>query len=310
MNNVYFKSRTGLRPSNEDRHVIIVNHDGHDPSIHSHDLFCVFDGHGGNQVSTLLSNIVPKIFMNKKLIYPLDNKKDNKYRITNLCSKIQDILTTKYANQSKECGSTCLTIIKYKQNDTNVLDIINVGDSRAIVCHGTKAIQLTEDHKPLQPKELRRITKSGGQVYCDGIEWRIDNLSLSRAFGDSLSKFTQPVPDFYKYIITKNDKFMVLACDGLWDVMDNQTVTNFILYHCYDASGNRINEKNNIACKLADYAISQGSSDNVTVIIVFFDDVESKPSIRRTHKKYIDSIIPLLPDVDIQLPKIMIDLPK
>jgi serine/threonine protein phosphatase PrpC len=127
------------------------------------------------------------------------------------------------------------------------------------------------DHKPASPSEKQRITKQGGVVYFDGIDWRIDNLSLSRAFGDTSSPHTSPVPDVYDYKLCSNDKFIILACDGLWDVIDNRTAVNFVLHFCYDVKGNRINENVNIAEKLARYAIEMGSTDNVSIIILFLD---------------------------------------
>jgi serine/threonine protein phosphatase PrpC len=63
---------------------------------------------------------------------------------------------------------------------------------------------------------------------------------------------------------------MVLACDGLWDVLQNQDVVNFVLSNSYDEKNNRINKNTNIARKLAEYAIMRGSGDNITCIVVFF----------------------------------------
>lgn len=264
---VFFKSRIGRRHTNEDRHTIYLNFDGHDAEKNSIDLFCVYDGHGGPHVSTLLSDIIPKFFLDKRMIYPLHKRQINK-----MYDGIQKLLLEKYPTKTMECGSTCLVAVKIKCNNDVVLNIINVGDSRAIICSGTSAFAITTDHKPLYPSEIQRITKQGGVVYCDGLDWRVDNLSLSRAFGDASSKFTPPIPDLFMHKLNKNDKFMVLACDGLWDVMDNQTVVNFILYYCYDENGNRKNKNLDIASKLTLHAISQGSTDNITAIIVFFDE--------------------------------------
>ena len=264
--NVYFKSQLGKRRTNEDRHTIFLNSDNHDTTKNPIDLFCVYDGHGGNHVSTLLSEIMPKFFMDKRMSLPLHKKQIHK-----LCDGIQKLLVEKYPTQTKECGSTCLMAIKYKNHGDDLINFINVGDSRAIICSCTTAYQITTDHKPLYPEEINRITKQGGVVYCDGLDWRVDNLSLSRAFGDATSKFTPPIPDLFLHKINKNDKFIVLACDGLWDVLDNQSVVNFILYYCYDGNGNRKNKNLNIANKLSLYALAQGSMDNVTVIVVFLD---------------------------------------
>lgn len=262
---VYSKSKIGMRRTNEDKHTVFLNYDGHDADKQPVDIFCIYDGHGGGHVSTLLSEIFPNFLSDKHMLYPLHKKQVNK-----ICEGVQKILIENFASKTKECGSTCLMAIRYKYEESDLLNVINVGDSRAIICTGTTAVPVTSDHKPLYPVEKQRIMKQGGVVYCDGMDWRVDNLSLSRAFGDSSSKYTPPIPDLFLKRISKNDKFMVLACDGLWDVLDNQTVVNYILHFCYDENGKRINEKLDIANKLATYAIAQGSTDNVTVIVVFF----------------------------------------
>ena len=262
---VHFKSKVGTRSTNEDRHTIILNSEGKDPTRQSIDIFGIYDGHGGSHVASILANIVPKIFLDKRVVYPL-----HKSYVTKVCNHIQQILQEDFANKSKECGSTCLLIIKFKHNNDDMLNIINVGDSRAILCSGKTVANLTVDHKPLNPEEKQRITNSGGNVVFDGLEWRVSSLSLSRAFGDTSSKFTPPIPDLFSRKISPNDRFIIMACDGLWDVVDNQTAANLVMHYCYDSTGQRrVNDKLNIAAKLADYALLQGSSDNVTVIVIF-----------------------------------------
>lgn len=262
---VYFKSKIGIRRTNEDRHTIILNSNGQDQIKQAIDMYGIYDGHGGNHVSTILSDIAPKLFLDKRISYPL-----RKNHVNKICSNVQKILQDNFTAKTKECGSTCLLVFKFKYNNADILNIVNIGDSRAIICTNTTGNALTMDHKPLNPVEKQRIIMQGGTVYYDGLEWRIDNLSLSRAFGDTSSKYTPPIPDLFVHKISKNDKFMILACDGLWDVVDNQTAVNLVLHYCFDKDGKRINEKLNIAAKLADFALSQGSTDNVTIIIVFF----------------------------------------
>jgi serine/threonine protein phosphatase PrpC len=209
--------------------------------------------------------MIPNIFLDQRLKYPLRKSQVNK-----ICDNIQKILIENYSAKSKECGSTCLLVVKFNYEGQKYLNIMNVGDSRAILCSGTRAYPLSMDHKPLNPVEKSRIIKQGGNIYYDGLEWRVESLSVSRAFGDHSSKYTHPTPDLFLHKISKNDKFIILACDGLWDVVDNQTAVNMVLNFCYDSSGNRIvNKKINISKQLTDYALSQGSSDNISVIVVF-----------------------------------------
>ena len=91
-------------------------------------------------------------------------------------------------------------------------------------------LQLTQDHKPNDKNERSRINKLGGKIYYDGYDWRIKDLSLSRAFGDIEAKpFVSHLPQIYRYKINNNDKFIIFACDGLWDVISNKKAINFVL---------------------------------------------------------------------------------
>ena len=88
------------------------------------------------------------------------------------------------------------------------------------MCRGNKASQLTVDHKPNLTSERKRIQNLGGSINYDGSDWRIKGYSLSRSFGDIDAKpFMSHMPNIYRYKLNKNDKFIIFACDGLWDVL-------------------------------------------------------------------------------------------
>jgi serine/threonine protein phosphatase PrpC len=171
------------------------------------------------------------------------------------------------------CGSTCLAVCHYKDNNNkDNLNIFNTGDSRCVICRNNIGIPLTLDHKPNWPAERCRINKLGGSIRKDGSVYRINDLSVSRAFGDLESKkFVDHRPDLFNYKLKKGDKFMIVACDGLWDVMSSQDAVNYVIENCYDVEMNRINHNVNISRKLAQYAIDLQCGDNVTAMVVFFD---------------------------------------
>ncbi len=269
----YSTSLKGLRPQNEDTHVIIENIDGNNlggagaganyPKIN---FYSVFDGHGGKQVSHYLKDTLPLFFNDNRVKYPLTKK-----YIVNVYDHMQNKLKeTKYATR---VGSTALVVIHFKMDNENYLNIINTGDSRCILCRDNFAIPLTKDHKPNLVEEKYRIEKLGGTIVFDGYDWRIKDLSVSRAFGDvDATPFVTHRPNIFKYKIDKTDKFMVIGCDGLYDCLENTDITNFILLHCYDQTlTKRINQNINIAKRLGDHAISKGSTDNISVIVVFFE---------------------------------------
>ena len=265
---VHSVSLKGKRPQNEDKHNIILNIDGKNEKSSSVNFFGVYDGHGGKFVSKFLEKNLPKFFMDKRVIYPLKNTYINTV-YTDFQNFLKSEKCNKYANH---CGSTCLITVHYKINDQDYITVLNSGDSRCVLCRDNIAVPLTKDHKPHWPEEKQRIEKLGGKIYYDGSDFRIKDLSVSRAFGDlDAQPYLTNLPDIFRYKMEQEDKFIVMACDGLWDVLSNSDVVNFILSECYDSSlENRINKNVNISRKLAEHAIKTGSTDNITVLVIFF----------------------------------------
>ena len=129
-----------------------------------------------------------------------------------------------------------------------------------------ECVEITKDHKPNSPEERNRIEKLGGKISFDGVDWRVKDLSLSRAFGDvECTPYVTHLPQIYCRKLSTGDKFLILACDGLWDVLSNQDAVDFII----DLETR--NYKGNYAKVLAEYALEKGSMDNVTVIVYYFD---------------------------------------
>ncbi|XP_071732101.1 probable protein phosphatase 2C 33 [Rutidosis leptorrhynchoides] len=156
--------------------------------------------------------------------------------------KVMDRELRMYANIDCFCsGTTAVTLIKQGQD----LIIGNVGDSRAILCTRDKtnsliAVQLTVDLKPNLPAEAERIRKCKGRVFAlqdePGVSrvWLPNNdspgLAMARAFGDfCLKDFGLiSVPDIFYRHLTENDLFVVLATDGIWDVLTNKDVVDIV----------------------------------------------------------------------------------
>lgn len=119
------------------------------------------------------------------------------------------------------------------------LYVANAGDSRAVACKGGKAEALSFDHKPTQETERHRIVTAGGFVSEIGGVARVNaNLNLSRAIGDLRYKINRSLPPSGQIItaepdvtvtkIEKEHEFVILACDGVWDVMSNQEAVDFV----------------------------------------------------------------------------------
>jgi len=169
-------------------------------------------------------------------------------------------------------------IVAMVEIDNDRIIISNSGDQRAVLCRGEMAIQLTFDHKPDDPNELLRIQGCGGYVTENK---RVDGvLALSRALGDNdLQPHVTYEPELFFVETVPDDKFLILACDGLWDVVTNQQAVDIVL-GCDDAVS--------AATALRDIANSLGSLDNISVIVYFFDF--SLNSRGRKTSKYTDSV--------------------
>ena len=232
----HFVSLKGMRPSNEDFHNIILGLNNDDVTMAKVNYYGIYDGHGGKFVSKFLSDNLPHLFITNKVVYPLDINYVHK-----MYDKVQSVLFTKHEREVMECGSTCIVVCHFKENQKDFLNIMNTGDSRCVICRNNIAVPLTRDHKPDWPDETARINKLGGHIRKDGNVYRINDLSVSRAFGDmSSSKFVSHKPDLYKYQITDKDRFIIISCDGLWDVVSSQDAVNYVLKHCYDLEMKRI----------------------------------------------------------------------
>jgi serine/threonine protein phosphatase PrpC len=259
-------SLQGKRNANEDQHYHVLNINGEDPKLNNINFFGVFDGHGGKLVSKYLKETMPQFFTTKfkKNLY-LKDENASKYFIK-VYELLQNKLQSDHPRAVVHCGSTACIGIQYKDSDDkNKIWILNVGDSRVIKCNKDNiAEQLSLDHKPNNLEERTRIEELGGNIQYDGSDWRINGLSLSRAFGDLDCKpYVTHLPQIYKYDIHTNDKFIIFACDGLWDVLSNQDVVDFI--------NELINKKfkGNYSKELAEHAINKGSLDNVSAIVYF-----------------------------------------
>lgn len=251
----------GLRPYNEDRVSISSNLDGNNTEIRNIDYFALFDGHGGNEISEYLKNELIEYIIKYKS--DIKSNSFNDYII-----KTFDIIQKKLTNyhiKSKICGSTALISILYNYNKKQYVKIINLGDCRAIICNSNNiAIPLSVDHKPMSYNEYYRIKEMKGNITIEeGDDPRICGMAVSRAFGDLDAKpYVSHEPDIYNYEIT-SEKFIVLGCDGVWDVLSNQDVVDFVLFEL-----KRTKNLKKICKKLTQYALDKGSQDNITVIIV------------------------------------------
>ena len=114
--------------------------------------------------------------------------------------------------------------------------LINCGDSRSLISTENHVALCTYDHKPINPAERERIHNAGGSVMIQRVN---GSLAVSRALGDfeykcvegrgACEQLVSPEPEIYvKERDYEKDEFVVLACDGIWDVMSNEDLKEFI----------------------------------------------------------------------------------
>ena len=217
----------GWRYRMEDAHLHQLNNN-------FYDIFGVFDGHGGKEVSVFVKNHFIEEFMNSqstkcenipnalvetflKMDELLKSKKGKEeLKLLNKQSKEEDDLQDKKSKNknlekdfykyldpknSKNCDissitgcTSCVIIIDQKFKK---IFFANAGDSRAVICKKGVAYQMSHDHKPDSAKEKNRIYKSGGWVS----EGRIKgNLNLSRSLGDFEYKQNKKLSAQYQMI--------------------------------------------------------------------------------------------------------------
>ena len=287
-------SEQGIRPSNEDTHAFAMNlgSDGQRvlDKFGAVDFFAICDGHGGDDVSRCVIHYLRTVFLNNKITYPLQQD-----YLDSCYDAIQKKLLSRLHNVATECGSTAMVGVRFcDSEDREFFQVVNLGDCRTVLSRDGLAIPLNKDHKPswidekIRIDEVNRKMKTDYPIYWAEGDWRILGLSVSRVFGDfSATPYVTHYPESFVHRLLPEDEFIIMACDGLWEVMENYEAVNFVRdqlsnhdyygsshpdrYHIGSAYPTSETERSrHISKKLASYAIAKGSGDNVTVLIIFF----------------------------------------
>ena len=211
-------------------------------------LFGIFDGHGGNDVVKYIKDRIPEIIKkNLNDLYPIEQCFINSF------NKIDEEL--KFYD-SEYTGSTA-TIVLIQDNK---IYCANVGDSRAYIIYDNYIKKITVDHKCSVPEEAERIIKDGGKITKNRVQGQ---LVLSRSLGDLYVKKYGVInlPDISTNTIDYNIKYVIIASDGIWDVVDEKTVLNM----------SKMKKNADDFCKdLVKLAIEKESKDNISCIVISF----------------------------------------
>ncbi|KAJ8752487.1 hypothetical protein K2173_004775 [Erythroxylum novogranatense] len=263
-------------------------------------MFCgIFDGHGpwGHYVAKKVRESMPSSLLcnwqealaQAALDPDMDLETDKKHQRFNVwkrsyvktCTAIDQELEESRKIDSFDSGTTALTIVRQGE----IIFVANVGDSRAVLATtlddgSLVPVQLTEDMKPNLPGEAERILQCKGRVFCLADEpgvhrvWLPDEespgLAMSRAFGDYCVKDygVTSVPEVMQRHITSRDEFVILATDGVWDVISNQEAVQIV-----SSTPNRAKAAKRLAecAALAWKRKRKGMAmDDISAICVFF----------------------------------------
>jgi protein phosphatase 1B len=245
----------GYRDSMEDAHCSLLSLPI--KGLENWSFFGVFDGHGGDEISNYVSKELINSILNadKELFELLSSNNEiasSLYEnrliqaITNGFYNIDDEMR-KIRLRTNDPGSTAAACLI---TPTQIY-LINLGDSRGFIVSSNQIKITTQDHKPENEIEKERILNAGGKVEFRGKSYegkeiydiKIEGmrLSMSRALGDYLMKCNPDKdrceqiviakPDIYVYERSiEKDEYLVLACDGIWDVIENDELKQFIDY--------------------------------------------------------------------------------
>ena len=231
-------------------------------------FFAVYDGHGGRGVAEFLEE---RLDHNVRLELEHSEKESSGGKCAPrpvaecLCSAyfITDIESSKRGLMMS--GSTAATCLIRREGDGNrrVLYAANVGDTRAVLCRkGGTAQRLTYDHKASDPSEMKRIEESGGFVLRKRV---LGILAVSRSFGDhSMKKFVVARPHVTETVLTEDDDFLIIACDGVWDILTDQEAVDLVRREMEQNS----NENAAVANVLVQRSLAGGSTDNITALVI------------------------------------------
>ncbi|KAJ1288616.1 hypothetical protein BS78_02G101600 [Paspalum vaginatum] len=246
-------------------------------------LFGIFDGHGGDGAAKAVSKILPGNLANI-LSHP-----ETKERVLS-CSDASDVLRYAFSmteatidHQYEGCTATAL-LIWFDQNKNCYAQCANLGDSACVMSVNGKTIDMTEDHRVASATERARISRTG-QPLKDG-EVRLSGLNLARMFGDKFLKERDSRFSSEPYVsqavrITKEcTAFVVIASDGLWDVISTKKAVQLVVEGKERNTGDSASA-DKVANRVLSEARNLRTKDNTSVIFVDFDILRTDPCIAK-----------------------------
>jgi serine/threonine protein phosphatase PrpC len=273
----------GTRPLMEDRYVIHL--------FNGIAVFGVFDGHGGTAAAEIVSqSLIPALraefrrAIAKGVHYTFTESNPQppdaieRETVESLKNNFKEAIAQTerealmYLVEQRDFSGTTLCACMCTRS---TLLVANLGDSRVVLSRRGVMKVVTRDHSARDESEKRRIEGVGGFVSLEGYLGGL--VQVSRAIGDIDPSTREKVlglsaePDIFEFPLDREkDEFIIVACDGLWEVMSCQAAVQHVRATLKTTKGNLFQATDDLVAK----ALSLGTSDNVTVIIAFLPTVE------------------------------------
>lgn len=263
----------GTRRTMEDQHTMLAE---------GIPFFGVYDGHGGTQCAEYLRDHLHGFILSSP-----DLKSNPQKAIVDGIVEADSAFLALSERETNESGSVCAVALIIDDK----LIVGNVGDCEAVLSRNGKPLVLTVRHTiASNPSEEERVRGVGGKVCHNRVGHpnynpAVVSLAVTRAIGDAgfkLARYTDgkasgviAVPDTTITRLTDDDEFLVIGCDGLWDVMSYEEVVDF----CFRRFQEGVPAQS-IAEALAQAALNKGSTDNVTAMLVHLTRREGLQSTR------------------------------
>ncbi|XP_055353538.1 protein phosphatase 1B-like [Paramacrobiotus metropolitanus] len=240
-------------------------------------FYAIFDGHEGDTVSNYCATHMIESIMKTDEFSQLKSAESLSYKSSgglvenglikaflHLDEELRQIASIKAGTDRAGSTAVCALVTP------DTIYLANCGDSRGILVAAGAIKLATSDHKPVHATERQRIEKAGGSVMFQRVN---GSLAVSRALGDfeyknntelaAPEQLVSPQPDITHWSRSPEDEFIVLACDGVWDVMSNEEMCQFIRRQMTTTD-----DLQRICETLVDTCLHRGSRDNISVVLI------------------------------------------
>jgi protein phosphatase 1L len=240
---------SGFRERMEDEYAV---HDRPDLALLSAE---VYDGHLGREAAHLAAEMLTPHFINRRYEEqekPASERLDDALILRESYTEVDRFISFRGIRG----GAAAATLHILRES----FMAANTGDSRVVIGVRNGARTLTLDHKPDVAEERARIESLGGMITWAGVPRVMGFLAMSRALGDTeLKPYVTPEPRIVSGLLGRENDYAILACDGVWDVLTPETTIRL---------ARRAKEAQGAAEAIKNKALEEGSTDNITVLVL------------------------------------------